>query len=62
MRNNYFTSAYTTQSLLKIWVEDDKRNTKLGTTQKLRQIIFINSGVVFIGMPGYTAYTRKPYT
>jgi 3-dehydrosphinganine reductase len=55
MRNNYFTSAYTAQSILKIWERDDQKSKS--TTQKLRQIVFINSGLVFIPIPGYGAYT-----
>jgi 3-dehydrosphinganine reductase len=55
MRNNYFTSAYTAQSILKIWERDDQKSNSI--TQNLRQIVFINSGLAFIPIPGYGAYT-----
>ncbi|PSN60061.1 NAD(P)-binding protein [Corynespora cassiicola Philippines] len=56
MRNNYFTSAYSAQSIFKIWTEDDTKAAP-AKTPKLRQIVFINSAGAFVGLPGYTAYT-----
>lgn len=55
MKNNYLTSAYAAQSLLKIWREDDEK-TK-ATTSRFRRIVFINSAAAFLGLPGYDAYT-----
>ena len=57
MRNNYFTSAYAAQSILKIWTEDDI--TAETSSPRHRQIVFINSAAAFLGMPGYAAYTGK---
>ncbi|ORY07382.1 hypothetical protein BCR34DRAFT_626446 [Clohesyomyces aquaticus] len=56
MRNNYFTAAYTAQAILKIWSEDYKKMEQ-PKHQKLRQIVFINSGLACIPVPGYGAYT-----
>ncbi len=57
MRNNYFTAAYATQSMLKLWTEDDR--TTETSSLRLRQIVFINSAAAFLGLPGYAAYTCK---
>ena len=55
MRNNYFTAAYASQSMLKLWTEDDKKAEV--KSHRLRQIAFINSAAAFLGLPGYAAYT-----
>ncbi|KAL9119243.1 MAG: hypothetical protein Q9187_004203 [Circinaria calcarea] len=57
MRKNYFTAAYSAQSILKIWTEDDQKTTT--PSSRLRQIVFINSAAAFVGIPGYVAYTCK---
>jgi 3-dehydrosphinganine reductase len=58
MKMNYFTAAYTTQSLFKIWIQDEKTTETPGITKPARrQIVFINSAGAFLGLPGYTAYT-----
>jgi 3-dehydrosphinganine reductase len=60
MRNNYFTAAFTAQSLFKIWTEDD-RKLEVPTTGRAarRRLAFINSAGAFLGLPGCTAYTRN---
>lgn len=55
MKNNYLTSAYAAQSILRIWREDDEK-TK-ATASRVRRIVFINSAAAFLGLPGYDAYT-----
>ncbi|KAF2838261.1 putative short chain dehydrogenase/ reductase [Patellaria atrata CBS 101060] len=57
MKKNYFTAAYTAQSILRLWTEDDKAAKT--TSQRLRQIIFITSAAAFLGVPGYAAYTAS---
>ncbi|KAF4632084.1 hypothetical protein G7Y89_g6047 [Cudoniella acicularis] len=60
MRNNYLTSAYAAQAMLKIWTEDDKQSSKRThqvPAPKDRQIIFVSSAAAFVGFPGYIAYT-----
>jgi 3-dehydrosphinganine reductase len=59
MRSNYFTAAYSASSMFKMWTEDDRLKEKESVSNKLRQIVFINSAGAFLGLPGYTAYTRK---
>ena len=56
MKSNYYTSAYSAQAMLRIWTEGDQNQKAQGVSQKLRQIIFINSAAAFVGMPGYSAY------
>lgn len=56
MKNNYFTSAYAAQSVLKMWVEDDKNVKTSRSVSRPRQIVFINSAAAFLGVPGYVAY------
>lgn len=60
MRNNYFTAAYSASTMFKIWTEDDRLKEKEEVAPRLRQTVFINSAGAFLGVPGYTAYTRKP--
>jgi 3-dehydrosphinganine reductase len=57
MRNNYFTAAFSSQVMLKIWTEQDKK-TEVIADPTHRRIVFINSAGAFVGLPGYTAYTR----
>lgn len=59
MRNNYFTAAYSSQAMLKLWTESDKKVEGTAKTPNHRRIVFINSAGAFVGLPGYTAYTRK---
>ncbi|KAJ8109105.1 hypothetical protein OPT61_g7697 [Boeremia exigua] len=56
MRNNYFTAAYPSQAILRIWTESDKK-VEGAKTQLHRRIVFINSVGALLGLPGYTAYT-----
>lgn len=64
MRNNYFTSAFAAQAMLKLWFEDDSkvqgsRSANTATrTQRRRRIVFVSSVAAFVGLPGYAAYTR----
>jgi 3-dehydrosphinganine reductase len=59
MQMNYFTAAYTAQSLCKIWIQDEQLPRAPNITKPVcRQIVFINSAGAFLGLPGYTAYTR----
>lgn len=58
MRNNYFTAAYSSQTLLRLWREVDTQDQSSNVPIH-RQIVFINSAGAFLGLPGYTAYTRK---
>ncbi|KAL8701157.1 MAG: hypothetical protein Q9224_000632 [Gallowayella concinna] len=57
MKNNYHTSAYAAQTMLKIWTEDDKAGAMSSPESRLRQMIFINSAGAFLGLPGSIAYT-----
>lgn len=57
MRNNYFTAAYAAHAMFKIWTEDDKSSRPGRKDPTLRQIVFINSAVSLIPLPGYAAYT-----
>lgn len=57
MKNNYYSSAYATKSLIDIWIANDKKGTSQGAQPQLRQIIFINSAAAFLGIPGSIAYT-----
>lgn len=60
MKNNYFTAAYAAQSLFKIWTQGDKKiEGQASGKPARRQLVFINSAGAFVGIPGYTAYTRK---
>jgi 3-dehydrosphinganine reductase len=62
MRNNYLTSAYSTQTILKVWTQDDeesRKKNKQTTIPQIRRIIFVSSAAAFVGLPGYIAYTRK---
>ncbi|EME79086.1 uncharacterized protein MYCFIDRAFT_34072 [Pseudocercospora fijiensis CIRAD86] len=63
MRNNYLTAAFAAQTMLKLWLEDDaKKRMSLSngfkpSEQRKRRIVFICSTAVFVGLPGYDAYT-----
>ncbi|KAF2020601.1 short chain dehydrogenase [Aaosphaeria arxii CBS 175.79] len=56
MRNNYYTAAYVSQVVLKIWRGVENKPELRGRTKE-RRIVFINSVGAFVGLPGYTAYT-----
>lgn len=58
MKNDCYTSAYMSQWVLKAWTQDDGAATE-GARPKPRQIVFISSMAAFIGLSGYTSYTRK---
>ncbi|KAF4450884.1 short chain dehydrogenase reductase family oxidoreductase [Fusarium albosuccineum] len=60
MTNNYLTSAYSAQSMLKLWTENDKKlqqNSTRNTIPKHRKIVFVSSAAAFVALPGYVAYT-----
>ncbi|KAF4447677.1 short chain dehydrogenase/reductase family oxidoreductase [Fusarium austroafricanum] len=60
MTNNYLTSAYPAQAILKLWVEDDKQNKSNPPskgTVKRRKLVFVSSAAAFVAFPGYIAYT-----
>jgi 3-dehydrosphinganine reductase len=59
MNLNYYTAAYPAQTLLKMWVEDDKRvqSARTSSPTRLRQIVFINSAAALLPLPGYAAYS-----
>jgi len=57
MKNNYYTSAYMAQAMLKIWTQDDRKTE--ARSPRLRRIVFINSAAAFLGLPGYVAYTSS---
>ncbi|KAF4997925.1 hypothetical protein FGRMN_3516 [Fusarium graminum] len=60
MANNYLTSAYPAQAMLKLWIEDDKRS-KSSTNRRYgprrRQLVFVSSAAALVAFPGYIAYT-----
>ena len=53
MRNNYYTAAFASHCVLKMWQEDDQKTTYPRLTP--RQIVFVNSATAFLGIPGYAA-------
>ncbi|KAJ5175264.1 uncharacterized protein N7482_001141 [Penicillium canariense] len=60
MTNNYLTSAYPAQAMLKLWTEDDKTFQPAAGCQpapKPRQLVFVSSAASFVAFPGYTVYT-----
>ncbi|KAJ5675617.1 hypothetical protein N7462_008514 [Penicillium macrosclerotiorum] len=60
MTNNYLTSAYPAQAILKLWTEDDKSfqpPSGRKSRPKTRQLVFVSSAAAFIALPGYTVYT-----
>lgn len=62
MTNNYLTSAYPAQAMLKLWTEDDKRFQQKGDfkeSPRQRKVVFISSAAAFVALPGYVAYTRE---
>ena len=58
MNNNYYTSLYPAQAVLRLWVEDDKTAAS-PSTPKVRRMIFVNSSAALIPVPGYVAYSGK---
>lgn len=54
MENNYLTSAYPAQSMIKQWIEDDKTNGQ--GAQKVKQLVFVSSASTLCNIPGYIAY------
>jgi 3-dehydrosphinganine reductase len=62
MANNYLTSAYPAQAMLKLWTSDDKKfeaPARGKSAPKTRQLVFVSSAAAFAAIPGYTAYTRQ---
>ncbi|KAF5575850.1 short chain dehydrogenase [Fusarium pseudocircinatum] len=62
MTNNYLTSAYPAQAILKLWVQDDKQkepNSNVKGSVKRRKLVFISSAAAFVAFPGYIAYTHS---
>ncbi|KAG5665010.1 hypothetical protein KAF25_008744 [Fusarium avenaceum] len=60
MTNNYLTSAYPAQAMLKLWIEDDKSSkpvTRQKNSSRRRQLIFVSSAAALVAFPGYVAYT-----
>ncbi|KAJ3541223.1 hypothetical protein NM208_g4708 [Fusarium decemcellulare] len=60
MTNNYLTSAYSAQAMLKLWIENDKelqQNASRKSIPKHRKIVFVSSAAAFVALPGYVAYT-----
>ncbi|KIL92307.1 short chain dehydrogenase reductase family [Fusarium avenaceum] len=60
MTNNYLTSAYPAQAMLKLWIEDDKRSkpvTRQKNSSRRRQLVFVSSAAALVAFPGYVAYT-----
>jgi 3-dehydrosphinganine reductase len=62
MTNNYLTSAYPAQAMLKLWINDDKNSKPVANSKpvtKARQLVFVSSAAAFAAIPGYTVYTRQ---
>ncbi|KAF4906484.1 3-ketodihydrosphingosine reductase tsc10 [Colletotrichum viniferum] len=55
MQNNYLTSAFPAHSLLKLWIDEDKKSSG-NEGQKTRHLIFISSAAALCNVPGYIAY------
>lgn len=58
MKNNYFTSAYAAQAVLKSWTASDDAPARETLNRKVRRIVFVNSVAALCPLPGYTAYAR----
>ncbi|RYP61587.1 hypothetical protein DL770_009764 [Monosporascus sp. CRB-9-2] len=56
MVNNYYSSVYPAQAVLRRWVEDDA-NAEIPPCPRTRKIIFVNSSASLIPTPGYLAYS-----
>ncbi|KAI4865899.1 hypothetical protein F4820DRAFT_418481 [Hypoxylon rubiginosum] len=56
MTNNYYSSLYPAQAVLKRWIQDDA-NAEIPPSPKLRKIIFVNSSASLVPVPGYLAYS-----
>ncbi|KAL7629712.1 hypothetical protein AAE478_001235 [Parahypoxylon ruwenzoriense] len=58
MVNNFYSSVYPAQAVLKRWVEDDDANdAEIRPRPRTRKIIFVNSSASLIPTPGYLAYS-----
>ncbi|KAJ6442335.1 short chain dehydrogenase/reductase family oxidoreductase [Purpureocillium lavendulum] len=60
MTNNYLTSAFPAQAMLKLWTDDDKHFDANGHGRgpRKRKIVFVSSAAAFVAFPGYVAYTQ----
>ena len=56
MNNNYYSSLYPTQAVLKAWVNDDQTSEGIPSKPKLRKIVYVNSSASLVPSPGYLAY------
>lgn len=56
MTNNYYSSLFPAQTVLKLWTQDDE-DAKASTMPRLRKIIFVNSSASLVPVPGYLAYS-----
>jgi 3-dehydrosphinganine reductase len=56
MNNNYYSSLYPTQAVLKLWTDDDK-DAAVPSVPKLRKIVYVNSSASLVPAPGYLAYS-----
>ncbi|KAF2445300.1 short chain dehydrogenase [Karstenula rhodostoma CBS 690.94] len=56
MNNNYYSSLYPAQAVLRAWVQDDK-SAGVPKSPKARSIVFVNSTASLTPIPGYLAYS-----
>jgi 3-dehydrosphinganine reductase len=56
MNNNYYTSVYPAQAVIRAWVHDDQ-NAAEPAVPKQRKIVFVNSSASLTPIPGYVAYS-----
>lgn len=61
MNNNYYSSLYPAQTVLRQWIEDDEK-TPIPPKPRVRKMIFVNSTASLVPTPGYLAYsgTQSP--
>ncbi|KAK3984265.1 hypothetical protein QBC44DRAFT_337297 [Cladorrhinum sp. PSN332] len=60
MKNNYYSSVYPSQTVLKQWIADDaSASSSSGDTKKpkTRKLVFVNSSASLIPTPGYLPYS-----
>ncbi|RYP51215.1 hypothetical protein DL768_003421 [Monosporascus sp. mg162] len=57
MNNNYYSSVYPAQAVLKGWTKDDE-NAETPSRPKIRKILFVNSSASLVPAPGYLAYSE----
>ncbi|RYP80596.1 hypothetical protein DL770_006144 [Monosporascus sp. CRB-9-2] len=57
MNNNYYSSLYPAQAVLKRWTKDDE-NAETPPSPRLRKILFVNSSASLVPVPGYLAYSE----